>query len=70
VLHELTRQKGGQIISGHIAKDHIHMCIDTPLKFAVSETIEYLKGKSTIAVARQFGGNQRNFSGENLGAHG
>lgn len=70
VLHELAKQKGCQIISGHIAKDHIHMCISIPPKYAVSETIGYLKGKSAIAVARQFGGKQRNFSGENLWARG
>ena len=36
----------------------------------MSEVIGYLKGKSAIAVARQFGGRQRNFSGENLWARG
>ena len=30
----------------------------------------YLKGKSAIAVARQFGGKQRNFNGERLWARG
>jgi len=36
----------------------------------VSEVNGYLKGRSEIAVARQFGGRQRNFSGENLWARG
>ena len=69
-FHELARQKGCEIESGHIAKDHVHMCITIPPKLAVSEVIGYLKGKSAIAVARQFGGKQRNFSGENLWARG
>jgi putative transposase len=30
----------------------------------------YIKGKSAIAVARQFGGKQRNFNGERLWARG
>jgi len=54
VFHELARQKGCEIISGHMAMDHVHMCIAIPPKFAVSEVIGYLKGKSAIAVARQF----------------
>ncbi len=70
VPHELARQKGCQIISGHIAKDYTHMCISIPPEFAVAEVIGNLKGKSAIAVARQFGGKQRNFSGENLWARG
>jgi putative transposase len=69
-FHDLARQKGCEIESGHIAKDHVHMCITIPPKLAVSEVIGYLKGKSAIAVARQFGGKQRNFSGENLWARG
>jgi putative transposase len=54
VFHELARQKGCEIISGHMAMDHVHMCISIPPKQAVSEMIGYLKGKSAIAVARQF----------------
>lgn len=70
VLHELARQKGCEILSGHMATDHVHMCITIAPKHAVSEVIGYLKGKSAIAVARQFGGKQRNFNGENLWARG
>ena len=50
--------------------DHVHMCISIPPKYAVSEVVGYLKGKSAIAVARQFGGLQRNFSGERFWARG
>ena len=70
VFHELARQRNCEIISGNIVKDHVHMCISIPPKYAVSEIIGYLKGKSAIAVARQFGGKKRNFSGEKLWARG
>jgi putative transposase len=46
------------------------MCISIPPKYSVSEVIGYLKGKSAIAVARQFDGRQRNFSGERFWARG
>ncbi len=32
--------------------------------------IGYIKGKSAIAVARQFGGKERNFNGERFWAQG
>ena len=70
VFHELARQKGCEIISGHMAMDHVHVCIAIPPKYSVSEVVGYLKGKSAIAVALQFGEKQRNFSGENLWARG
>ncbi len=70
VFHKLARQKGSEIVSGHMASDHVHMCISIPPKYAVSEVIGYLKGKSAIAVARQYGGKNKNFNGEKLWARG
>ncbi len=64
VFHGLARQKGSEIVPGHMASDHVLMCVPIPPKYAVSEVIGYLKGKSTIAVARQYGGQNRNFNGE------
>ena len=70
IFHELARQKGCEIISGHLALDHVHICISIPPKYAVSEIIGYLKGKSAIAIARQFGGKKKNFNGESFWARG
>jgi putative transposase len=69
-FHELARQKGCQIVEGHMSGNHVHMCISIPPKYAVSEVIGYLKGKSAIAVARQFAGRKKNFSGERFWSRG
>jgi putative transposase len=70
VFHELVSQRNSTIVSGHMMRDHVHMLIQIPPKYSVAEVIGYLKGKSAIAVARQFGGKQRNFAGERLWARG
>ena len=70
VFHELARQKGCEILKGNMVQDHVHMLIKIPPKIAVAQAIGYLKGKSAIAVARQFSGRQRNFNGERLWARG
>jgi REP-associated tyrosine transposase len=44
--------------------DHVHMCLSIPTKYAVSNTVRYIKGKSAIVIARRFGGWTRNFTGE------
>ncbi len=36
----------------------------------MAKVVGYMKGKSAIAVARQFGGRKRNFNGEKLWARG
>ena len=53
-----------------MVQDHVHMLIAIPPKYSVSEVVGYIKGKSAIAVARQFGGKQRNYNGEKLWARG
>lgn len=70
VLRELSNQRECKIIEGHMVQDHVHMMIKIPPKYAVSEIIGYIKGKSAIAVARQFGGRKRNFNGEKFWARG
>ena len=70
IFHELARQKECRIVEGHRMRDHVHMCIEIPPKHAVSSIIEFLKGKSALAIARPFSGKQRNFNGENFWARG
>ena len=70
IFHALAKQKECEIIKGHIMPDHIHMLISIPPKHAVSSIIGFMKGKSAIAIARQFSGKQRNFAGEHFWARG
>ena len=70
VFHELASQRRSQILEGHMVQDPVHMLIRIPPKYSVAEVIGYLKGKSAIAVARQFGARKRNFNGEQFWARG
>jgi putative transposase len=70
IFHELARQKECRIIEGHLMPDHVHMCIEIPPKYAVASVIGFLKGKSAIAIARQFKGKRQNFVGEHFWARG
>ena len=70
VFHELAKQQKCEIIGGHIVQDHVHMIISIPPKYSVSEIVGYLKGKSAIAIARQFSGRKKNFNGEGFWARG
>ena len=70
IFHELARQKECRIVEGHLMPDHVPMCIEIPPKYSEASIIGFLKGKSAIAIARQFKGKQRNFSGESFWARG
>jgi len=70
IFHELAARRGAEILEGHLMADHVHICICIPPKYAVSNVVGYLKGKSAIAIARKFRGRQRNFNGEHFWARG
>jgi len=70
IFHALAAQKDCKILEGYLKPDHVHMLIEIPPKHRVSEVVGFLKGKAAIAVAREFGGKQRNFNGENFWARG
>ena len=57
------------IRGAHGARSCAYVNTDPP-KYPVAEVIGYLKGKSAIAVARQFGARKRNFNGERFWARG
>ena len=70
VFHELASRKESKIVEGHLHEDHVHVCISIPTKYVVSSVVGYIKGKSAIAIARNFMGRKRNFTGENFWARG
>jgi len=53
-----------------MVKDHVYRLIKIPPKYSVAEVIGSIKGKSAIAVARQFGRRKRDFNGEKFWARG
>jgi putative transposase len=70
VLRRLAEQKECRIEEGHLMPDHVHMMISIPPKYAVSQVVGYIKGKSAIHLARVYGERKRNFVGQHFWARG
>ena len=64
------KQKGCGIVEGHLMADQVHMCLSIPPKYAVSNVVGFIKGKSAISIARTFRGKTKNFTGKNFWARG
>ena len=69
-FHRLAQQKESRIEEGYLMPDHVHMLISIPPKYAVSQVVGFIKGKSAIHVARVYGERKRNFVGQHLWARG
>ena len=70
VFRTLAQHKESRIEEGHLMSDHVHMMISIPPKFAVSNVVGYIKGKSAIHLARVYGERKRNFVGQHFWARG
>ena len=70
VLRRLAEQRESRIEAGHLLPDHVHIMISIPPKYSVAQVIGYIKGKSAIHIAREFGGRKRNFVGQHFWARG
>src|ERR1700723_1260825 len=70
VFGKLAEQKESRIEEGHLQTDHVHMMISIPPKYAVSQVVWFIKGKSAIHLARTYGEPRRNFVGQSFWARG
>ena len=70
VFHDLARQKESRVLEGHLQPDHVHMLISIPPKYAVSQVVGYMKGKSAIHIAGTYPGQRKNYRGMSFWARG
>jgi putative transposase len=70
IFKQLALQRESRIEEGHLQADHVHMMIAIPPKYAVSQVVGYIKGKSAIHLARVYGERKRNFVGQHFWARG
>lgn len=59
VIKEVCRQRGIELVEGHLMPDHIHMCVSILPKHSVAFAIGFIKGKSAVRIHRQILGNKK-----------
>ena len=70
LFKDLAQRQESQVLEGHLLPDHVHMLISIPPKYAVSQVVGFIKGKSAIQIARVFLGRRKNFVGQHFWARG
>jgi len=70
VFRRLAEPKESRIEEGHLLSDHVHMLISIPPKYAVSQVVGFIKGKSAIHLARVYGERKGSFVGQHFWARG
>jgi len=70
VFRSLAEQLECKVEEGHLMSDHVHMLLMIPPKYAVSQVMGFIKGKSAIHIARVYAGRRRNFVDQHFWARG
>ncbi len=70
MFRRLAEQKGCRIEEGHLKSDHVHMMTSIPPKRCVAQVVGYIKGKSAVHIAREYGGRRRSSVGQHFWARG
>ena len=50
ILRTLCERRGVRIMEAKACKNHIHMYVEMPPKYAVADIVGYLKGKSSLMI--------------------
>ena len=50
ILRQLCKWKGVNILEAEVRHDHVHMLVEIPPKYSVSQFMGYLKGKSSLMI--------------------
>ncbi len=59
-----------EVLEGHVARDHVHMCLSIPPKHAVSEVMGTLKGKTAIRMFNKFPELRKRYWGSHFWSRG
>ena len=69
LLREVCTRYGVEVVEGHVMPARVHMCIELPPKYSVSEFVGKVKGKTTILLHQRYG-RKKNFEGLNFWSRG
>ena len=58
------------IIKGSIGKDHVHLLLSCPPSLAPSKVVQYLKGRSSRLIQKEFPQLKKRYWGQHLWARG
>ena len=70
ILRELCRQKAIEVLEGHAMPDHIHMLVAAPPQLSPSKLVQFMKGRSSRLLQREFPALRKRYWGQHLWARG
>jgi putative transposase len=70
LLREICVEKGLTVIKGNIRPNHLHVLVSAPAYYSPAKIAQYLKGKSSYRLQREFRALQKKYWGQHLWGRG
>jgi putative transposase len=70
VVKQICSDLGVEILSGVVARDHVHMLVSVPPQVSVSKLVQKIKGKSSYKLQREFVVLRKQYWGQRMWARG
>ena len=70
ILREICAEHRLQIVSGNVRENHVHLLIAGPTNMSPAQIMQFLKGKSSHRLQREFRDLQKKYWGQHLWARG
>ena len=70
LIRQVCMAREIRIVKGHVSRDHVHLLVSCPPSLSVSRVVQYIKGKSSHELQREFAEIRRRYWGQHLWARG
>lgn len=70
IIREICSEKELDIVKGNVRPNHIHVMVGAPSHLSPSKIMQYLKGKSSYRLQREFPKLRKSYWGRHLWARG
>ncbi len=70
VLREICAEKQMKVVRGNVRCNHVHMLIEAPSYLSPSKMAQYLKGKSSYKLQREFPYLRKRYWGQHMWSRG
>ena len=69
-IKEICDWKGIEIIKGYVGEEHVHLYLQVPPKYSISDVMKWIKGKSSLSMFREYPLLKKRYWGQRLWSRG
>ncbi len=70
LIRQVCQSREIAIVKGHVSRDHVHLMVSAPPRMSVSQIVQYIKGKTSMQLQRDFPELKKRYWGQHLWARG